>query len=68
MIGASTFSAGVDLAIIALTIVIVVWRAVLLAIAGRLRGSRWEAVNYATAVALAAFTIVAIGRIADLLD
>ena len=68
MIGASTFPAAVDLTIIALTIVIVIYRAVVLAIAGPLRGTRWEAVNYVTALALVAFTVVAIGRIAELLD
>ena len=68
MIGVSMFPQAVDLAIIALTIVIVVWRAVLLAVHGPLRGPRWQGFNYATAGALMIFTVVALGRIADLLD
>ena len=68
MIAISTFPAAVDLAIIALTIVIVVCRAVLLAIHGPLYNPRWRTFNYATAAALVAFTVVALGRIADLLD
>ena len=68
MIGVSTFPGAADLVIIALTIVIVVWRAVLLAVNGPLHGPRWEGFNYATAGALLAFTAVAVGRIAALLD
>ena len=68
MIAISTFPAAVDLAIIALTIAIVVCRVVLLAVHGRLRGPRWQRFNYATAAALVAFAVVALGRIADLLD
>ena len=67
MIGISTFPTAIDLAFIALTIAIVVWRAVLLAIHGPLRGPRWQGFNYVTVGALLIFSVVILGRIADLL-